>query len=250
MTIPDHIQSLRDSSVVRKNKVGMDDSIEKIVYNLAKVSTEPVYYLRSRQHKTRLFAPQVDAVKVSPTMFRKFTCAANCNACCQKFTLDYIPDEFPDVPHKEGYVERSIWINGKEKAMHTNDQKDNPICDFLRVLKPGGGLGCAEWPMSPLSCASAPQVQFIQMNPGITYVLNKPFGRAWAMDPTPQCEFEDVENFDDMGLDNTLELIARFKAWADYLEIPTCLGLVYDFVLTCYETKRRPTQAVEIWRRQ
>jgi hypothetical protein len=243
------VEELRAGETVRLNKVGMDDSVEKILYNIAKVATGPVLYLRSKQHKTRQYAPQVDAVKVSPTIFKKFTCSGFCNACCQKFTLDYIPEEFPRVPHKEGFEEKSIWVNGKQKTIWTNNQKDNPICDFLRVLKPEGGLGCAEWPHSPLSCASAPQLQFIQMNKGITYVLNKPFGRAWAMTPEPQCEFEEVEDFSEMGLDNTLELVDRFRQWANYLEIETCLDVVYDFILTCYTDKVRPTQAVEVWRK-
>ena len=244
---------LRAQEIERTNSVGHADSIEKILYQLATVAKHPIVYeaksLRTgRPLKERRYAPPVNAVAVTPSLFRKFTCVPGCTACCQKFTLDYTPKEFIyATKHKEGFEAREVTVNGKTYEMCTNNQNENPICDFLRVEKPTGGLGCDQWPLPPLSCASAPQVQFIQMRPGVTYILKKPFGRAWAMTPTPQCTFEEVDDFEEYDIPGIIEIINRFQNWADHFEIETCLGEVSEFLVSCEEQSRRPTSATFVW---
>lgn len=198
----------------------------------------------------RVFDTPVEEVLITPSLFRKFICTNGCTACCQKFTLDYVPSEFVNVPNQEGFEEREVWVNGKRKIVLTNNQNDNPLCDFLRVERPDGGLGCANYTNAPLSCISAPQLQFIQMRPQRTFVLKKPFGRAWAMTPTPQCQFIEM----DWGKEALAEwqnmdsILARFQEWARYFGIKTVLPQVRKELKRLFTENLMPVQAYSVWR--
>src|SRR5262249_17902205 len=132
----------------------------------------------------------VKSIVLSPTIFKHFRCPPECSVCCQHFTLDYLPSEMADVPHPEGFAERVITVNGKPKTVFTNDQNGTPICDFLSIKRPGGGLGCAQFKFAPLACISAPQLQFWwHEEEGKTVVTKRGYGRGWAMKPHPaKCE--------------------------------------------------------------
>lgn len=223
------IALLRDSEVQRKNSVGHADSVEKIISQLALLTPDTVTYqghtASGRLRKEVVLDTPVNEILITPSLFRKFICTDGCTACCQKFTLDYIPPEIHNVRHTEGFIMRDVWVNRKRRAVYTNDQNANPICDFLRVVRPGGGLGCANYLHAPLSCISAPQLQFIQMRPGRTYVLKKPFGRAWAMTPTPQCQFVEFTDEDERSAEIAMmvAILRRFDAWAKYFGVPARL---------------------------
>lgn len=223
------IALLRDQEVPRKNSVGHADSVEKIISQLSLLTPDAVTYqghsATGRLRKEVVLDTPVHEILLSPSLFRKFICTDSCTACCQKFTLDYIPSELRHVENQEGFKRRYVWINRKRKWVWSNDQNDNPICDFLRVQRPGGGLGCANYKHAPLSCISAPQLQFIQMRPGKTYILKKPFGRAWAMTPTPQCQFVEFETQEEFRaeIDMMVGILCRFEAWAKYFGVRTHL---------------------------
>lgn len=245
------IAILRDAETPRKNSVGHADSIEKILWQLSLLSPDPVRYQGRPRIKERVYDFPVNEVLVSPSLFRRFICTPGCTACCQKFTLDYTPSEFFTlVADKTGFEEREVLVNGKKKKMWTNDQNKNPICDFLTVEKPTGGLGCAHWPAPPLSCVSAPQVQFIQMRPGKTFVLKKPYGRAWAMTPTPQCQFVPAENIEDMQLEDILQILDRFNEWARYFGIKTAIPKVQKFIRNAIKTGMVPLVGIPVWQRE
>ena len=248
------IALLRANETPRKNSVGHADSVEKILLQISMLSPDVVSYVPTtpagRVLAERVFDAHLEQVLVTPSLFRKFICTSGCTACCQKFTLDYTPGEFMTlVADKTGFVEREVLVNGKKKIMWTNDQNQNPICDFLTVVKPGGGLGCAHWPAPPLSCVSAPQLQFIQMRENSTYVLKKPYGRAWAMTPTPQCQFVPVETVAEMDLDDLLSILDRFNEWARYFGIKTRITDVQKFIRNVQKTGLVPTAAFPVWRR-
>jgi hypothetical protein len=70
------------------------------------------------------------------------------------------------------------------------------------------------------------------MRPGKTYVLKKPFGRAWAMTPTPQCqfvEFTSPQEYDD-EIKMMLSILTRFHNWAKYFGIATQLQTVMQAI--------------------
>lgn len=249
------IQLLREQETPRKNSVGHADSVEKILNQLALLSPDPVTYqaksLKSgRPLAERVYADRVDSVLVTPSLFRQFICTPGCTACCQKFSLDYTPSEYQSLlEDKTGFTEREVLVNGKKKSVWTNDQNQNPICDFLTVVKPGGGLGCAHWPAPPLSCVSAPQLQFIQMRYFTTYVLKKPYGRAWAMTPTPRCQFVQVDSVEDMQLQDLLDILDRFNEWARYFGIKTAIPQVQKFIRNVMKTGMVPTVGIPVWER-
>lgn len=246
------IATMRANEVPRRNSVGHADSVEKILGQISMLTPEAVRYQPTtpagKVLRERVYDPPVHRVLVTPSLFRRFICAAHCTACCQKFTLDYTPSEFATlVKDQTGFEERQVWVNGKPKIVLTNDQNHNPICDFLTVEKPTGGLGCAHWPAPPLSCISAPQLQFIQMRFASTYVLKKPFGRAWAMTPTPKCEFEQVDSVEDMDLPHLLEILDRFSEWARYFGIKTCLVQVKKAIRDVQRTGLVPITGQVVW---
>jgi hypothetical protein len=248
------IALLREAETPRKNSVGHADSVEKILNQISMLSPDPVTYTPTtpagKTLKQRVYDGRVNAVLVTPSLFRHFICTSGCTACCQKFTLDYTPSEYLTlVKDKTGFSERQVLVNGKKKTVWTNDQNQNPICDFLTVIKPGGGLGCAHWPAPPLSCVSAPQLQFIQMRYNHTYVLKKPYGRAWAMTPTPQCQFVQVDSVEDMHLQDLLDILDRFAEWARYFGIKTAIPQVQKFIRNVMRTGMVPTVGIPVWER-
>lgn len=249
------IALLREQETPRKHSVGHADSVEKIISQISLLSPNEVRYQAHSLGsgyllKERVFDTPVDAVLITPSLFRKFTCVGGCTACCQKFTLDYTPAEFATVVKDQtGFAEREVWVNGKQKLVYTNDQNQNPICDFLTVEKPLGGLGCAHWPAPPLSCVSAPQFQVIQMRPRNTYVLKKPYGRAWAMTPTPRCQFEEVDNIEDMHLSDLLQILDRFQEWARYFGVKTVISNVRKAISDCEKKGIVPMTTMVVWSR-
>lgn len=246
---------LRDAETPRRNSVGHADSVEKILAQIALLSPDEVRYRPTtpagRVLRERVFDVPVNEVLITPSLFRRFICTPGCTACCQKFTLDYTPSEFLQVKDQTGFEKRRVWVNGKEKYVWTNDQNQNPICDFLTVERPDGGLGCAHYPHAPLSCISAPQLQFIQMRPGRTYVLKKPFGRAWAMTPTPQCEFVPFENPEEMKkeIEMMISILDRFREWGRYFGISNFVHLITKDLKDLSKKGLMPTQTLPVWRR-
>jgi hypothetical protein len=251
------IQLLREQEIGRKNSVGHADSVEKILGQISLMSPEPLTYeARTKTGRPRIVSlnTPVREVLITPSLFRKFICTVGCTACCQKFTLDYIPSEFIHVEHQEGFEEREVWVNGKRKIIYTNDQNANPICDFLTAIRRESGqeaLGCANYQHAPLSCISAPQLQFIQMRPERTYVLKKPFGRAWAMTPTPQCQFIEM---DMQNLEPEIEMMSgilnRFAEWGRYFGIKNVARIVKKEIAYLQRTGLMPTQAYSVWKAQ
>jgi len=235
------VKELRLLEVSRKNSVGHADSVEKIISQLSLLTPDTVTYqghtATGRLRQEIVLDTPVHEILLSQSLFRKFICTDGCTACCQKFTLDYIPSELRHVEHVEGFSKRSVYVNGRRKEVYSNDQNHNPICDFLRVRRPGGGLGCANYKYAPLSCISAPQLQFVQMRPGKTYILKKPFGRAWAMTPTPQCQFVEFESEDEFKAELAMmrSILIRFYKWAKYFGIDTKLPAVIHNLLNTNE---------------
>lgn len=244
------IAVLRANETPRTDIVTHPDSVAKILKQISRLSKDPVSYLpdRSRDVSVELYDAHVQSVAVMPSMFQRFVCVPGCTACCQKFTLDYPPSEFIQVEHQEGFEHREIEVNGKVKSIWTNNQNDNPLCDFLRVKTPGGGLGCAHWPFPPLSCASAPQLQIKMPTPGDTIITKKPFDDLETWTPVPQCHFEEA-SLAEAGIEGDLDLLARFGEWARYFGISTCIGHIQEFLMHCLHTGLVPTTPYVVWSR-
>lgn len=207
--------------------------MEKIVKQLALLSPDDVFY--SGYRKIAFLAP-VHKVHLDPSLFRKFICVDGCTACCLKFTLDYTQEEYAVYGFEDdGFHLRTISVNDRVKSVWTNDQNANPLCDFLKAKREGGGLGCSRWPHAPLSCASAPQFQVRQFLEGETSVFKGPFKSAHTMSPRPQCQFHAIEIEDfESELEDLITILERFSGWARYLNIHTVLPEMADIIMDCY----------------
>ncbi len=246
-----NVKALRAAEPRRTNSVQHLDSAEKIMSKLAALSPNPVSYIginpNGKLRNEQLYDGAVEVV-IGPSMFRKFTCVPFCTACCQKLTLDFVPLEWDTiVTRKNGFKPRTIIVNGERKQIWTNDQTQNPLCDFLASEKPGGGLGCSHWPAPPLSCLSAPQVSITASVTGKTQVQKRPFGRAWAIKPLPMCEFDDTDSIEEMDLTGIVATFDRFQMWADYFEIQTCIGGIQDALREVEASGVVPKTSIHVW---
>lgn len=116
------------------------DSLDKTLHYVAMVCAEPFTY------KGESFEPK--RLRVSPDLVRGYTCPVNCGACCQRFSLDYIPAE--RVPDHDRLRVRVIEVNGKPRAVFSDVQEDhtNHKC---RHLDPRDGR-CNIHGDHPFSC--------------------------------------------------------------------------------------------------
>lgn len=223
---------------------GRMDSVEKLVHQLNLCTLGgPVRYGKKN------VGAQTDQVSIAPSLFRKFTCVEGCSACCcVRITLDFLPSEIVrHVPAvADTFNQREIAIDDRVYTVYTNDQTKTDRCDFLTKPR-GDGFGCAmygEGPGMPLSCISAPQLQFIQVRPGHTYVMKKPFGRAWAMAETPQCEFDNVP-LEEMDLETNVNTLHRYEEWAAHFGMDTVIPKVSAFIAEV-AAGRRPVPAATV----
>lgn len=158
------------------------DSVDKIVdaYFSCVAAEEFVY-------KKKTYKPR--ELRVSPQIFRGFTCPPGCGACCFKFSLDYIPSERSRVrEHVPGLVKRSIEFNGRAVSVWSDFQAENETkrckhltgegrCGLYRQSREEGSHG-----MQPFTC-DFELVRFSRAadDDGVNYVNTRLFGRAWAM---------------------------------------------------------------------
>lgn len=229
----------------RRVTVSCPDSAEKVVRQLAALATVPVTY-----NGKPLPGPPRE-IRIGPQFWRRFACAAGCAACCLPFSLDLLPSERAALPpeFQRHFRERTVTVNGRRVTLATvADNWRDGRCLFL---VPGRGgdlrvLGCALYPTMPLSCQSAPQFQPIyRRDEQVTYLMKRPFSRAWNFPEPPQCRFEGgYDPHDDLAL------IARFRAWAEELAIPTVLDAVERVVARgpYRETVTIPVAPARRWR--
>jgi hypothetical protein len=181
-------------------------------------------------------------IYLSPSLLRGFRCRAGCTACCLPFTLDYTPEEFTAlgerwrddiaVQAQAQFSERSVEVNGVQYPIMTYEQYKDPACPYLRPTRENGALGCGFWTSDnttqPLECAAAPQLLMTTRGEGISLIMKKPFGRAWAWKQKPQCEFDPrAERLTDIpdtyDLSPEIALLERYAHWAAHFAIPTYL---------------------------
>ena len=62
------------------------DFIDKIVTRYFACVTGEEFTYKGKTYKPR-------PLRISPLIFRGYTCPAVCGACCTRFSLDYLPQE-------------------------------------------------------------------------------------------------------------------------------------------------------------
>lgn len=232
---------------------GRADSVEKLVHKLALLSPEPVRW--GPKQKVLVKTPPKQ-VLVAPSVFREFICTVGCTACCYvTITLDYFPGEtqFAELPSdvQKQFKVRDIYVNGRLFPIISHDRRHLVSkCQFLTESTRGGGPGCGLWPRPPLECQAAPQSQLMQIRPGKTYLLKKPFSRAWRFKQKPQCQF--VANQDlSLVLAGDIAILRRYLAWASFLNMPTDLihSLIDYLEGVLGQWRPVPRTSMVVWKR-
>jgi Fe-S-cluster containining protein len=194
------------------------NSVNKIVsVYLAGVTRERFTY------NGRSYVPK--SVLVSPLIIRNFRCIPGCGACCGNFSLDYLPSE---ESTNECEI-RAINFKGAVVALKSDTQKDVNT-RWCRHLDRVTGL-CKQHEHRPLACDFEP-IRFLHYEAKV-YILQKSFGRSWAMERLggmkgALCEFGDCPD-----QSNTREVVRKFErllAWAQHFRLRTCIPEIINWV--------------------
>lgn len=119
-------------------------------------------------------------VVVSPLLLRGFTCPESCGGCCGKFTLDWLPHEYPSAKS----VIRTINVNGADFRVFTDSQRDNS-CRQCRHLHRQSGR-CKIYAHRPFTCDF--ELIRVLRYPEKIVLTQKLYGRGWAsMVPRVKC---------------------------------------------------------------
>lgn len=144
----------------------LSDSVDKIVaVYLASLTKVPFRY------GGITYEPRI--IRVSPLIFRDFSCPEKCGGCCPKFTLDYLPDEFTPYSLSTRFVE----INGRRVELRTDRQEHNHNHHCLNLDQTSGR--CKIHGSQPFSC-DFELLRFIDRIDKVHF-SQQLFGRGWAM---------------------------------------------------------------------
>lgn len=144
------------------------DSVDKIVFKyFASIARVPFTF------NGVTVTPQ--PLQVSAGLARGYDCPPMCGACCEKFSLDYLPVE----AHPSGLQERTVQFNGREITVLTDFQRQNST-DFCRHVSQNNAR-CSIHPVRPFSC----YVELMGCRIGTALPHNRisvrPYSRAWNM---------------------------------------------------------------------
>ena len=158
------------------------------------------------------------SVLVSPLIFRNFECVAGCGACCGNFSLDYLPNE-------ESTNEREIrTINFNEGVVELkSDTQKDVNTRWCRHLDRVTGL-CKQQHHRPFSCDFEP-IRFLHYQDKVC-ILQKSFGRSWAMERLDGIKGALCEFGDRPGQSNVSEVVRKFLRlleWAEHFGLGTCV---------------------------
>jgi hypothetical protein len=194
------------------------DSLDKIVgIYIAGVCREEFEFRGQR------FRPR--PLRVSPLLFRGYTCPASCGGCCPKFSLDYLPTEkipLGTSPRKENFNNTSIEIR--------SDFQSGNQGHFCKYLDFQTGR-CQNYETRPFSC-DFELIRFIVPKEGPIHLTQKLFGRGWAMKRVDGgrgslCQMTNSSASSKMEVARKL---ARLQQWAEHFSIETCLETVLEWV--------------------
>lgn len=197
------------------------DTITKIVESyFAVVTKEPFTY------RGRTFKPKT--VRVSPGIFRGYTCPPMCGGCCRSvFTLDYLPGE--DKPPTTS--PRKVEFNRRKITVHTDPQEGNDG-DHCKNLRPTNGR-CKIYPVRPFSCDFELIRSSIISNPERPNQLTvRLYGRGWNMmrvdgERGALCEITPAT---EKTKADTLRKLRRLQQWAKHFKLKTWLPEIIKYV--------------------
>lgn len=188
------------------------DTLDKVIpIYMASVCAKPFTYKGKTYHPRPL--------RVSPLIFRGFTCPPNCGACCPRFSLDYLPHE--ELPSGVTLVPRQVVVNSEEKTILSDLQLDHNDHHCKNVSKKDGR--CSIHGKQPFSC-DFELIRFMQSKQGRgDMLIQRLYGRGWQMlrvdgRRRALCEMTPV---DDFTVGEVVRKLKRLKQWTDHFGIVT-----------------------------
>jgi hypothetical protein len=144
------------------------DSLDKIIFSyFSTVTREPFSY--------RGKSVDPSPLRVSPGIFRGYTCPAGCGGCCPRFSLVYLPQE--TRPLANSHAERVVEFSGRSVVVY-EDRQDDHNRHHCRNLEMETGR-CKIHSARPFSCDFELIRATIQRNRNL--LDTRAFGRAWAL---------------------------------------------------------------------
>lgn len=184
------------------------DSVDKIVTTyFAAVTKQPFVY------KGATYSPK--PIRVSPLIFRDYTCPEKCGGCCPRFTLDYLPNE--SAPYR--LTERLIELNGQEIPIRTDCQSDSTEYHCRNLDRTSGR--CLIHGRHPFTC-DFELLRFVFRQEKVHF-NQKLFGRGWAMlrvdgDRGARCSMIPQS---DQTIGQILRKLKRLQQWGDHFHLET-----------------------------
>lgn len=197
------------------------DSLNKIIGTyFACVTAEPFEY------KNKMYFPKT--LRVSPGIFRGYTCPEGCGGCCPRFSLDYLPEE--PKPESPFIKERLIRFNGREVPIFS-DLQDDHAAHHCRNLEQSNGR-CRIHGVHPFSC-DFELTRFMEFADarrpnGLTTKL---YGRGWALlrvdgERGAKCEITPANAASTADL---VRKLRRLELWCSHFGLSTKLPQLIDW---------------------
>jgi len=198
------------------------DSIDKIVNSyFACVTAEPFTYNGERFEPKRL--------RVSPYIFRGYTCPAACAACCGRFSLDYLPKPLEAHPYR--LTKRTVEFNGSNILIYS-DAQDDHTNHHCRNVKDDGR--CDIHGEHPFSC-DFELIRFLRYSSAAhaNILTQKLYGRAHAMlqvdGETRGAKCEMLPSTDETAKDVARKL-KRLKMWCEHFNLKHKVDAIIAYV--------------------
>jgi len=184
------------------------DSIDKVVMVYLASLTK-----KSFEYKGSTYSPR--AIRVSPLIFRDFTCPEACGGCCPRFSLDYLPSEI--VPYS--LSARTVMVDGRPVEILTDFQVDSNT-HYCGNLDQVTGR-CRIHGAHPFTC-DFELLRFVDRQETVHF-NQKLFGRGWAMKRVDggrgaRCSMLPPSS---NTIPEILRKLHRFRNWADHFGIDT-----------------------------
>lgn len=196
------------------------DSTDKIVSSYFAAVTKVPFTFRGKSY-------EVEPLRVSPLLFRGFTCPPNCGGCCPTFTLDYLPEPLEDHPYP--LTRRDLDFDGRVVTVWSDMQEDNKTSRCHNLNHEDGRCGIHG--RQPFSCDFELTRVIHQAGRGWN-LLTKSFGRSWAMKrtgdgkPGALCEILPITK---ESTEDVLRKLHRLETWATHFGLQTKLPEVFSW---------------------
>lgn len=201
------------------------DSVDKIVASyFACVTAEPFTYKGER------YEPKL--LRVSPYLFRGYTCPAGCAACCSRFSLDYLPKEIE--PHPYRLSKRMVEFDGREIPIWSDSQDDHDNYHCRNVDRADGR--CEIHGEHPFSC-DFELIRFLRFASDERHnqLTQKLYGRAHAMlqidGTTRGAKCEMTPPTPDTSAD-VVRKLKRLKLWCEHFGLKHKVDAILKYAST------------------